>query len=151
METSLILKNLANTITPEGSYSVESNAFIGNAYVSAANNLYFNAVRFAEGLIIKEDVGRGYARTFLNGIKIYSLKEKVLLADRRFDCYFYSMEAVLHQSKLMILELLKKAVEKEGLTIDYQKAELDIHKMLKASFEANQIEMANKQARLLIS
>ncbi|MBK6964939.1 MAG: hypothetical protein IPH20_13625 [Bacteroidales bacterium] len=151
METSVILRNLANFITPAGSYSANANAFLTNGYVSAANNVYFNAVRFAEGLLIKEDIGQGYARTFLNGIQIFSLRDGVLLSDRRFDCYFYSKEAVLHQSKLMLLDLLKKATVNQGLTIDYAEAELAIFKMLRDSFERNQVEMAHKQAHYLNS
>jgi len=151
METSVILKNLSNFITPAVSYSPEVNAFLTNGYVSAANNVYFNAVRFAEGIIIKEDIGQGYARTFLNGIKIYSLKDRVLLADRRFDCYFYSKDAVMLQSKNMLLDLIERAADNQGLTIDCEQAELVITNMLRDCFERNQLEMAHNQAHYLTS
>ena len=65
-------------------YSEISNAFLTTGYTSMAGNTYFNSIRVAEGILIKEDVGEGWCKTFLNGIKIYSIKDKTLLADRSF-------------------------------------------------------------------
>jgi hypothetical protein len=56
------------------SYLNVANAFIGSGYISQAGNLYFNSLRLLDGIVIKEDVGQGYSRTFLNGLRIFDIK-----------------------------------------------------------------------------
>ena len=79
------VSSVASNVT----YSASLNVFTGNGYTSAAGNNYFNAFRFAEGILIKEDVGVGYARTFLNGIRIFDLSSKTLLCERSYHCCYY--------------------------------------------------------------
>ena len=65
------------------SYSEVANAFLSTGYTSSAGNTYFNSIRVAEGILIKEDIGNGYKYAFLNGIKIYSIKDKTLIVDKK--------------------------------------------------------------------
>ncbi len=98
-------------------YSEAVNAFIGNGFTSLAGNTYFNEVRFIEGLLIKEDVGQGYAHTFLNGIRIFHIESKKLLCEVRFNCTCYNLGYVKSQVKMMLSELLINASEKEDLIL----------------------------------
>lgn len=151
METQVILKSLTNVLPANLSYSAKSNAFLSNGYVSAANNVYFNAIRFAEGIVIKEDVGEGYAHTFLNGIRIYALESRTLLADKAFHCAYYSKEKVLRESKEMLIELLNDAAERMGKRLNKYEVESMIDRILRNAFETNQIEMAQQQSRYLLN
>lgn len=151
METQIILKSLANVLPASLSYSTSANAFLSNGYVSAANNTYLNVIRFAEGIVIKEDVGEGYAHTFLNGIRIYALESRTLLADRSFHCYFYSKENVLKEAKAMLIELLNEAAEKVGKRLNRYEVESTIDKLLRNAFDKNQIEVAQNQSRYLLN
>jgi len=151
MTTEIIIGNLTGNLTGTVNYSGAANAFLSNGYVSTANNVYFNAFRFAEGLLIKEDVGEGYARTFLNGLRIYSLKDKVLLADRSYHCCFYSKEKVLSEAHSMLLELLKDAADEHGLRLNISEAKIAIERILNQAFRGNQLEIAQRETRRLLA
>lgn len=150
MGTELILRNLGNLLSKNIQYSEKSNAFLTNGYVSAANNVYFNAVRFAENILIKEDVGQGYAYTFLNGIRIYSLDNKALLAEKSFHCCVYSKQKVFNEVKAMLLDMLIEAAEYHGKTIDKNEASETIHRIFEKAFNQNQIQVAQQQMKRLL-
>jgi hypothetical protein len=147
MTTEIIISNLSNLLSLGTRYSETSNAFLSNGFTSAANNTYFNAVRFAEGIIIKEDIGEGYAHTFLNGIRIYSLKDKTLLADRAYHCCYYSKDKVLYESREMLIKLIHEASEKNGYSINNEEVKKVVNKTLTSAFERNQLELAQDQLR----
>ncbi len=150
METELIIRNLSNLLPANLNYSERSNAFLTNGYVSTANNVYFNSVRFAEGIVIKEDVGQGYARTFLNGIRIYSLESRTLLADKTFHCCFYSKDKVFQEAKTMLLDIVSEAVESNERTMNKKEAEKAIDKILNKSLNQNQFQVLQQQARYML-
>ena len=52
-------------------YNAEKNVYLTLGYTSYAGNTYFQAVRCTERLAVYFDIGKGYARTFLNGIKLF--------------------------------------------------------------------------------
>ena len=52
-------------------YNAEKNLYLTLGYTSNAGNTYFQAVRCTERLAVYFDIGKGYARTFLNGIKMF--------------------------------------------------------------------------------
>lgn len=151
MTTEIIIRNLTGNSLGTVNYSGNANAFLSNGYVSTANNVYFNAFRFAEGLLIKEDVGQGYARTFLNGLRIYSLKDKVLLADRSYHCCFYCKEKVLTEAQSMLLDLLKDAAIEHGMSLNINEAKSAIDKILSHAFKGNQLEIAQNETRRLLA
>lgn len=130
-------------------YSSPMNAFVGSGYTSAAGNTYFNAVRFAEGILIKEDVGEGYAYTFLNGLKIYDLKTKKLLCEDSFHCNYYSKQTVKDEVKRMLKELIMDAARSEGYYISSSEVNKRINSMIDRCFAQNQIEMMGQQIRAL--
>lgn len=128
-------------------FSESANAFHTNGYTSQAGNTYIDVFRFAEGIIIKEDVGEGYAHTFLNGLRIYTIKDKTLLADRSYHCYFYSKEKVQSEAKKILIELLEEAAKANGFKINAHEAGKAIEKILENAFNGNQLSIAENQMR----
>ena len=150
METSLILRKLglANVST---SYSEKANAFLSSGYTSTAGNTYFSAIRIAEGILIKDDIGTGYCRTFLNGIRIYSLKDKTLLAEKSFHSHFYSKDGVKRHAKSMLLDVLKEAALEEGWSMDEDQAQQEIARIIDKSFSTNQLTMLKNHSGKLLN
>lgn len=133
------------------SYSEVTNAFLTSGYTSVAGNTYFNAIRMAEGILIKEDIGQGYARTFLNGIKIYSIKDKTLIADKTFHTVFYSPLKVKIEAKKMLMNLLQDAASHEGAYFDRQTTENAIEKILDMAMNNDQRSVAIDQSKKYLS
>lgn len=150
MTTEIMLQNLGSYLPSRTNYSQDANAFLSNGFMSGAGNVYFNAVRFGEGIAVKEDVGQGYARTFLNGLRIYSLKDKTLLADKTFHCHFYSTEDVKNEIRNMILTLMNEAAEYSGLKYDTIQAWNAVTQMINKMFSTDQRQMLDVQSRKLL-
>ena len=134
-------------ITSNGTkiYSEESNSFLGNGYTSMAGNTYFNSVRFLEGIVIKEDVGNGHTHTFVNGIRLYGLKDKTLLCERNYHCCFYSKSFIMGEVISMLTELLLTAATKEKLLINVDQVKLKIESIVKVAFENDQRQVLFNQ------
>lgn len=124
------------------SYSNAINAFVGQGFTSTAGNHYFAAIRLTDGIIIKEDIGQGYARTFLNGLKIYNLRDKTLIADETFHCQFYTTEIAKKHAKRMLIGKLEEASKMQGFSYDKMEAEQTIEKLVWEAFHGNQNDMA---------
>lgn len=129
------------------SYSEVANAFLTSGYTSAAGNTYFNSIRVAEGILIKEDIGEGFAHTFLNGIKIYSIKDKTLIADKTFHTAFYSKLKVKSEAKKMLMELLEDAALQRNIFFDRFSAEKTVEKVLSQAIDFDQRKMVINQAK----
>lgn len=145
MTTEMIVSNLGNLLPEALKYSQNANAFLTNGYVSAASNVYFNAFRFAEGILIKEDIGQGYAYSFLNGLRIYSLKDKTLLVDKSYHCCYYSKEKVFEEAKRLLLNLISDAAAQANYYVDPREAEKIVNRILTEAFQKSQLEIANTQ------
>jgi len=146
MTKELVLKQfgLTNGVV---SYSQNINAFITDGYTSEAGNTYFNAVRFAEGIIIKEDVGIGYAYKFLNGIRIYSLRDKTMLADRDYHNCIYSKYILKQQAVNMLLEVLRDAAKNENMILNEIQAKKELEKIIDQALDGDQLQIVNKQSQ----
>jgi hypothetical protein len=129
------------------SYSEVANAFLSSGYTSRAGNTYFNSVRVAEGILIKEDIGQGYKYAFLNGIKIYSIKDKTLLADKSFHNVIYSKSRMKTEAKQLLLKMLQEASIAEGYTFDFHQAEKIVEDLLDTALNENQHKMMLAQAK----
>ena len=146
MTKALVLKQFG--LTSAGiNYSEKANAFLSSGYTSAAGNTYFNALRFAEGIVIKEDVGIGYAYKFLNGLRIYSLKDKAMLADRTYHNRIYSKHTLKQQAVNMLLEVLHDAAKKEKMNLNESQATKEIEKIIDSALNGNQLDILNKQSQ----
>ncbi|WP_166386818.1 hypothetical protein [Polaribacter sp. 11A2H] len=133
------------------SYSEVANAFLSSGYTSATGNTYFNSIRVAEGILIKEDIGVGYAHTFLNGIKIYSIKDKTLIADNTFHSVFYSALKVKMEAKKMLMKLLEYTAIQENTLFDYYAAEKIVEKVLNQAIDSDQRTMVINQTEKYLS
>ena len=146
MTETLVLKQFG--ITKEGiNYSEAANAFLTTGYTSNAGNTYFNAVRFAEGIIIKEDIGEGYAYTFLNGIRIYSLRNKELLAEKSYHSKIYSKQKVRNESIEMLMDVLSEAAEREGYYLNIAQAKESVSNIIDRAMNDNQLEILQQQSK----
>jgi len=145
----LVLKQFGLPATVNFSQAV--NAFISQGYTSMAGNTYFNAVRFAEGVVIKEDVGQGYCRSFLNGLRIYSLKDKTLLVDRKYNSFFYNKYAIKQEIEEMLFGLLKDAAEREGYLLDAVQARSIINRIADSAMNDDQQQMLQAQTAKYLS
>lgn len=134
------------------SYSEPMNAFVTKAQMYASGNSYFNAARFAEGLLIKEDVGQGHLYTFLNGVHIYDIKTRKLLTEMVFPMYqgaFYSKDTVKNISSRLLTNLIVNAAEKQGCTIDEGEVKSKIYSILNRAFANNQLQELEKHVMAL--
>lgn len=144
-----LFQNLGIVNPANVNYSSLMDAFVGKGYTSTTGNTYFNAAHFAEGILIKEDVGQGYRHTFLNGLHIYDLYTKKLLCGRAFSRYEYSRENVKKAVKCMLENLLFTAADKDGICINQDEVRDCISKMIDQSFATNQVQMMNRQLKSL--
>ena len=153
MTNSIAIFEKYGLINSNISYSEVANAFVSTGYTSHAGNTYFNTIRVAEGILIKEDVGQGHTHPFLNGIKIYSIKDRTLLADKSFHTVFYSSRKVKDEAKKMLLIVLEEAAKNEGYYFDLVKAEKIIDNLLENAINNDQREILLNQTKkyLLVS
>lgn len=147
MTNSITIFQKHGLINSNLSYSEVANAFLSSGYTSRAGNTYFNSVRVAEGILIKEDIGQGYKYTFLNGIKIYSIKDKTLLADKSFHNLIYSKSRIKIEAKQLLLKMLQDASILEGYTFDYHQAEKIVENLLDKALNENQHKIMLAQAK----
>lgn len=144
-----LFKNFGLATPASVNYSAPMNAFVGAGFTSMAGNTYYNAARFAEGILIKEDVGQGYAYTFLNGIHVYDLHTKKLLCERYFNCHYYSKDTVKSDVKKMLENLILESAQKEGRYLSQGDVHSKIDSIIDHSFATNQLEMMQHQVRAL--
>ncbi len=132
-------------------YSEASNAFLSDGYTSSAGNTYFNSVRLAEGVLIKEDVGQGYCHTFLNGLRIYSLRDKTLIAEKNFHCTYYSKYIVREEAKSMLFKTLKEAAKLKNVIFNENEVEAQIMLLLDKAFSQDQRDVFQCQVKHYLS
>ena len=147
MDNSVTLFQKFGLVGTNYNFSELANAFLSLGYTSNAGNTYFDSVRFAEGIVIKEGVGEGYARTFLNSLRIYSVKDKTIIAEANFHCHFYSKEDVKRQAKLLLKRALKEAALAMGQIFNELKAEQVISDLINKAFSQDQRIMIQNQLK----
>ena len=147
MSNSLVLLNNLG-ISKNGSltYSEVSNAFLTQGYTSMAGNAYFNSLRLMEGILIKEDVGQGYSRTFINGIMLYDTS-KNLLCEKSYHCIFYNKWFIKSEVKIMIKKLLIESCRKDSISIDEFDIEKHINKLVDKAFNTDQREVVREYSQ----
>lgn len=146
MSNSLVLlKNLGLSKDGSLSYSENANAFLTQGYTSMAGNTYYNTLRLMEGILIKEDVGQGYAYTFLNGIKLYDIS-KNLLCERSYHCRVYNKTFIAYETKNMLKNLLLESCKKDNVVIDAHEAESHIDKIVDKALNTDQRVIFNEFA-----
>lgn len=98
------LPSLANS-----TYNKEKNIYLTDGYTSRAGNTYFQGIRLSDRIIIKENIGQGYAYTFLNEIQIFGFDGNMpqLLTSRSYNCKIYDESFVKSECTDLINEYLK--------------------------------------------
>jgi hypothetical protein len=146
MSTAIELFQNYGLLTKKLSYSETTNSFYGQAYTSLAGNSYFNSMRLAEGLIIKEDVGIAHwGTTYLNGIQIYSTQSQSLIADEKYHACKYSISIVKVLSKRMLMDKLRESANVNNMYLDESEAEKIINKVIDQAIDEDQRNVLLKQ------
>ncbi len=136
----------------EGGYNFSeiANAFLSSGYTSMAGNTYLNSIRLAEGILIKESVGHGWYFTFLNGIKIYTIKDKTLIAERLFHSRVYSKQTLRNEVMDLLLNQIRDVAKNEGVHISESIVNEKINSILDEAFNEDQRLMLQKQIKKLL-
>lgn len=106
-------------------YNAAKNVFLSQGYTSAAGNMYYQAIRLSNRLVVFYDLGQGYAYTFLNGIKLYcfdGLKAN-LIAQKYWggsDYRVFSEQFAREQSILMLRNFLMGQLKLQGSCVSDQ-------------------------------
>lgn len=138
MDNSMVIFQKYGLVNSSLTYSEIANAFLTLGYTSKAGNTYFSALRIGEGLLIKEDIGEASYGSFLNAVRIFSLKSKTLLAENIFNGKWYSENAVKSVARKMLLDLLKEAHLKGQISFDEDFANRQIDRVLDIAFNEDQ-------------
>lgn len=152
MSTSMVLFEKMGLAKSNLTYSEYANAFLTSGYTSMVGNTYYNSIRIAEGILIKEDVGDAhYGITFLNGIKIYTIKTKTLIASKCYNGLKYSKQTVRSESFELLFETLKEAHRNSNTYFNEFEVKRHINMVLNQAFDEDQrkVLMENTQRFLI--
>lgn len=154
--TAITTTKIGNTLSTLGlgnrvTLNESMNLFTGNAYTSQAGNTYFNGLRFTPDIVIKESIGQGYCRTFLNGIKIYA-PDGTLIAEEHYHCSYYSKGNVRNKAKGVLINALMETAKRKDIYLKKSNVEAQVNKVIDMAVDQSQTEMleqfAQKQRRL---
>ena len=121
MENSLVLstaKSFLPAFNANGvSYNDIAKMFLTPAWCSAAGNAYQEGLRLSNKIAVTYSIGHGYARTFLNGIRIFRYEggKPVLMGERAFSCYFWSDYGVNNETVNLLTDCLESQCKVLGL------------------------------------
>lgn len=106
-------------------YNAVKNVFLTLGYTSAAGNMYYQAVRFSNRLAVYYDIGQGYARTFLNGIKLFCFdgQKANLIVQKNWggcDYRIFNEQFAKEQSILMLKGFLEGQLKLQGAHVNDQ-------------------------------
>ena len=106
-------------------YNAAKNVFLTRGFTSQAENFYYQAIRFSNRLIVYYDIGQGYARTFLNGIKLFCWDgQKANLIAQKYwggsDWRDFSEYFAKEQSILMLKGFLEGQLKMQGACVSDQ-------------------------------
>lgn len=139
MATSMVLFEKMGLTNSSLTYSEYANAFLSAGFVSRVGNIYYNSIRIAEGVLIKEDVGDAhYGITFLNCIKIYTIKTKTLITEKHFYGLKYSKNKVRYYAFEMLLDSLRDAHKMSHTYFNEEEAKRQVERVLEMAFNEDQ-------------
>lgn len=144
-----LFRNFGLSTRQTVSYCQSLNAFTNTGYTSLAGNHYFVSLRLSNGIIIKEDVGIGYAHTFLNGLKIYDLNSRTLLCDETYNCVFYSRQTAKNYAVDMLTRLVMKTAQREGAFLNQDTVKRRASEIVNDAYYNNQMDNLNKYTKQL--
>jgi len=106
-------------------YNAAKNVYLTLGFTSAANNMYYKAIRFSEKLVVFYHIGQGYARTFLNGITLFCWDgTKARIIGQKFwggsNWRDFSEYFAKEQSILMLKDFMTAQVKLQGAYVSEQ-------------------------------
>lgn len=121
----IVAKSLPAISGESITYNAAKNVFLSQGYTSAAGNMYYKAIRLSNRLIVYYDLGQGYARTFLNGIKLFCWEgQKAQLIAQKYwggsDWRDFSEYFAKEQSILMLKGFLEGQLKLQGAHVSDQ-------------------------------
>ena len=124
------IQNIANKALPalsgeQVTYNAVKNVFLTMGYTSAAENMYYKAIRLSNRLMVYYDLGQGYAYTFLNGIKLFCFDgQKANLIAQKFwggcDYCIFNEQFAKEQSIQMLKDFLEGQLKLQGAHVSDQ-------------------------------
>lgn len=123
MNTSLarVVESALPSLSGSGvTYNAKNNIFLTNGYTSAAGNTYYQGVRLSDRIVVKYNIGEGYAHTFLNGIEVYGFngRDKKRIGSRSFNCYFFSECNAKREAIGIVMDYMKGQTKLMGASVD---------------------------------
>lgn len=143
-----LFRNFGLTTPSSVTFSEPLNALVGAGYTSMAGNTYFNSLRMSDGLLIKEDIGQGYAYSFLNGLHIYDLRTKTLICERWFHRNYYSRETAKQDAIEMLIDMLCQVANKENVLLNLQEVRQRVACIVNNAFFGDQMKEWNNLKKL---
>lgn len=141
-------QKVINAVIPSAgsvTYNEGQNVILTPGYTSLAGNTYFKGIRLSKAIMIVVDVGIGYARTFLNGITIYSaIGEKKPIAAKYYSIYFYNESNVKEQCIAIIREKILETAKESGYELDANDVEQYAKGLVEEAYNSNQIEVVKQ-------
>jgi hypothetical protein len=132
------------------SYQQQHNVLVSAGNTSNAGNTYFSALRMSSAIVIKMDIGIGYAHSFLNGIYIYAADgSKQLLKNRNYHCLYYSDAIARSEAVGLMQEAILDSMPGVDRSVFSDQARLLAIRCVADAYELNQIENLQNNLRRL--
>lgn len=102
-------------------YCASANMYVTSGYTSRAGNTYFQGVQMSDRIVIKYNIGQGYAHTFLNGLQIFGFngRDTFLIGTRSFYNYWYDSSydrnQALKEAAEIVADYLRSQMRMRGL------------------------------------
>lgn len=130
-------------------FSEQLNALVGREYTSFAGNTYFNSLRLVDDILVKEDIGDGYAFRFLNGLHIYNLRTHELICERFYHCLVYSRESARILTEQILAEHVQSSAEKDSVIVNFDDIKQRIAEIVMRAFFGDQLKEFQQSINLL--
>ena len=104
-------------------YNAEKKIYLTTGYTSAAGNTYYEEFRMSDRVLLKLNIGQGYAFTFLNGVSLYVYDGKTLKL-----AFYHGMHNVCyseHNVEQTSIELIQNYLKSQALMMGYNYDEED--------------------------
>ena len=121
----IVAKSLPALSGESLTYNAARNVYLTLGYTSAAGNTYYKAIRVSKNLAVFYHIGEGYARTFLNGIKLFCWDgQKAQLIAQKYwggsDWRDFSEYFAKEQSIMMLKDFLAGQLKLQGAHVSDQ-------------------------------
>lgn len=115
----LTLKDLGIVSLKNGQLTyLNENTFAIQPYTSMAGNTYLSVVSFLPNLVIKQEIGHGRFYTFLNGLRLYTRKDSILIAEQNYHNQIYCPDFVKKETCELFMNAVRNMARRQKIEID---------------------------------